>query len=444
MVFVLDIHGRPAMPTKRHGWVRRELKTGRIKVVSRSPFTIQLNYETPRAQTQEISLGIDAGYKTIGYSAVSNKDELIGGEFKLLEGMRERLNLRSTYRRTRRNRLRYRKPRFFKNTKIDGWLAPSVQHKLDSHIKFVKKIGSILPISNIIVEVANFDIQKIKNPKIKGKDYQSGDQKDFSHVREYILHRDNHKCQNPNCKNKSKSPILQIHHVGFWKKDRSNRPTNLIVLCNNCHTPKNHQKDGVLFGWKPKIKSFREATFMTMVRWEIVKRLESKYTYGCDTKEKRRNVDLEKSHHNDAFVITNGTYQKRAIPTNFEQIKRNNRSLATFYDAKYLDTRDKKIKSGKELFCGRTTRNKNKNSDNLKLYRGHKARKGSTRIRKEHYLYQSGDLVKYVGKIRKSRGIQNKGKYIRLLKISNETKDMVISTTKIVPYLFRRGICETV
>jgi len=66
------------------------------------------------------------------------------------------------------------------------------------------------------------------------------------------------------------------------------------------------------------------------------------------------------------------------------------------------------------------------------------------RTRKDHYLYHSGDLVKYGGVVRKSRGVQNKGKYIRLLKIGDEIKDLVVPLTKIVPYLFRRGICETI
>ena len=37
------------------------------------------------------------------------------------------------------------------------------------------------------VEVASFDIQKIKNPEIKGAEYQQGVQSDFWNVREYVL-----------------------------------------------------------------------------------------------------------------------------------------------------------------------------------------------------------------------------------------------------------------
>jgi hypothetical protein len=83
---------------------------------------------------------------------------------------------------------------------------------------------ALMPITETIIEVAAFDIQKIKvNCEIEGKEYQEGEQLGFWNLREYILHRDNHKCQHPDCKNKAKSPILEVHHIGFWKKDRTDR-----------------------------------------------------------------------------------------------------------------------------------------------------------------------------------------------------------------------------
>jgi activator of 2-hydroxyglutaryl-CoA dehydratase len=64
-VYVLNQKGKPLMPTKRYGKVRRLLKDGLAKVVSRKPFTIQLLYETTQ-YTQPLVLGIDPGGKTIG------------------------------------------------------------------------------------------------------------------------------------------------------------------------------------------------------------------------------------------------------------------------------------------------------------------------------------------------------------------------------------------
>ncbi|OAD23880.1 HNH endonuclease [Candidatus Thiomargarita nelsonii] len=292
MVYVISKKGEVLMPTKRHGKVRKWLKEAKAKVVNRAPFTIQLLFDTG-TETQPVTLGIDSGYTYIGFSAVTEIEEVLGGELTLLDGISERLTKRVKYRRARRNRLRHRKPGFLKDTKREDWLAPSIQHKLDSHIKFIEKIKSILPVTKVIVEVANFDIQKIKNSDIQGNSYQEGEQKGFSDLREYILHRDNHKCQNTQCKGKSK--ILEIHHLGYWKKDRSDRPSNLIALCSHCHTANNHQTDGFLYGWNPKLKGFREATFMSMVRWKLVKQLNCEQTYGALTKYKRKELGLEKS-----------------------------------------------------------------------------------------------------------------------------------------------------
>ena len=109
-VLVINQHGRPLMPTTPR-LARIILKEGRAKIVARDPFTIQLLYGT-RGYTQPVTLGIDAGYETIGYSAVTEKEELVGGEMNALSDVSERITERQKYRRTRRNRLRHRAPRF--------------------------------------------------------------------------------------------------------------------------------------------------------------------------------------------------------------------------------------------------------------------------------------------------------------------------------------------
>ena len=256
-VFVLNQKGKPLMPTRPQK-ARKLIEKGKAKVVRRTPFTIQLNYPTGENK-QEITIGIDAGYSQVGFSAVTEKKELIGGEFELLKGISERITAKAMYRRTRRSRLRYRKPGFLKDTKQNGWFTPSIKHKLNSHVRLVDLLKKIMPVTKVILEVANFDIQKIKNPEIKGKDYQNGHQAGWKNVREYVLHRDHHQCQK--CKGKNK--ILMIHHLGYWKKDRTNRPENLITLCTKCHTAKNHQPKGFLYNWKVKLNNFKGATFMS-------------------------------------------------------------------------------------------------------------------------------------------------------------------------------------
>lgn len=437
-IYVQNINGQALMPTDRYAKVRILLKHKLAKVINNSPFTIKLLYETGK-YTQPVTLGIDSGYLNIGFSAISDTKELISGEVKLLQCMSQRLKEKSIYRKIRRSRLRYRKCKFSNRKRKERWLAPSIQHKLDSHIRFIDKLYKLLPISKVIVEVANFDIQKIKNPQIQGKEYQNGEQKDFWNLREYILHRDNYKCQNPNCKNKHEETILQVHHIGYWKCDRTNRPANLITLCNKCHNPKNHKENGFLYEWQPKIKSFKEATFMSIVRWRLVEYLktlniETIYTYGYITKSHRIEIGLEKTHYNDAFCIAGGTTQERINHIIYTQVRRNNRSLEKFYDAKYIDIRTGEKVSGQDLFNGRRTRNKNLNSENLHKYRGKKISKGQRRIRTQRYFYQPNDLVKYEGRIYTVKGTQNNGKYIALKEIKKVPKIELIK-----PYKFMKG-----
>ncbi len=339
-VYVINQRKEPLMPTTPQK-ARKLLKQKKAKVIELKPFTIQLLIATGEAK-QDVTLGIDSGYLNIGFSAATAEKELITGEVGLLQGMSERITERVMYRRIRRQRLRYRKPRLDNRKSEEGWLAPCIQHKLDSHIRFIDKLKKLLPVTETIVEVANFDIQKIKNPDISGEKYQQGEQMGFWNLREYILHRDGHKCQNPNCKNKDREPILEIHHIQYKSNGGTDSPNNLITLCNKCHTAANHKQGKFLYEWqteKPKIRGFKDATFMTIVRWRLVNFIECLHTYGYITKTERIENSMEKTHYNDAFIISGGTVQQRIDTIIFEQVRRNNRSSEKFYDAKYIDSR---------------------------------------------------------------------------------------------------------
>lgn len=304
MVYVLNQNGQPLMPTKNYAKVRVLLKQGKAKVVNKCPFTIQLLYSSTN-YTQKVTLGVDSGSKHIGVSATIKDKVLFEADVELRNDIVDLLSTRRELRRSRRNRkTRYRKPRFNNRRRKDGWLAPSVKQKIDSHLTMVSKVCKILPISNIVVEVASFDIQKIKNPTISGTDYQQGEQLDFWNVREYVLFRDGHICQ---CyKGKSKDKILNVHHIES-RKTGSDAPNNLITLCETCH--KGYHKGTVKL---PKTihrgMSFRDATFMGVMRWAFYNKLKKTYpnvslTYGYITKNTRIENGLPKDHYIDARCI---------------------------------------------------------------------------------------------------------------------------------------------
>lgn len=334
MVYVISQDGQPLMPTDRHGKVRRLLKSGKAKVVKRCPFTIQLLYNSTD-YTQEISLGIDAGSKHIGISATTQNRALYEADVELRNDIVSLLSTRRQNRRTRRNRkTRYRKPRFNNRVscKKKGWLAPSVRQKVNTHLTVVAKVHQILPVTRIIVETASFDIQKIKNPDISGAEYQQGEQLNSYNVREYVLCRDNHVCQC--CKGKSKDKILNVHHIES-RKTGGDGPDNLITLCKTCHT--GYHKGTVKL---PKTihrgMSFRDASFMGIMRWSFYDELKTLYpdvslTFGYITKSNRIKNNLPKEHYVDARCISghplafsDGTYYyQKKVRCHNRQIHKN-------------------------------------------------------------------------------------------------------------------------
>ena len=307
MVYVLNKDGHPLMPTSRHGKVRHLLKQGKAKVVKRTPFTIQLLYDSTN-YTQPISLGVDAGSKVIGLSATTNTKELFASNITIRNDIVNLLSTRRQNRRTRRShKTRYRQPRFNNRvaSKKQGWLAPSIQNKVETHLTCIKRVYDILPITNIVVEVASFDIQKIKNPSISGIEYQQGEQLNFWNVREYVLFRDGHTCQC--CKGNSKDNILNVHHIES-RKTGGNAPNNLITLCETCHT-KYHKGLIKLPKTIKRGMSFRNASFMGIMRWAFYNKLKTIYpnvslTYGYITKNTRINNHLPKDHYIDARCIS--------------------------------------------------------------------------------------------------------------------------------------------
>ena len=180
-VYVISNNGQPLMPTNKCGKVRRLLKNKRAKVVRRCPFTIQLLYKTSHIK-QPVSLGVDAGSKHIGISATTKDKVLYEADVELRNDIVGLLSTRKENRKNRRNRkTRYRKQRFNNrvSNKKKGWIAPSIKQKVQTHLTVIDKICNFLPITNIVVEVASFDIQKIKNPNISGIEYQQGEQMGF-------------------------------------------------------------------------------------------------------------------------------------------------------------------------------------------------------------------------------------------------------------------------
>ena len=416
-VYTVDRNGHPGMPTFNIKKIRHMLRDGRAVIYRHHPFTVMLLHRENMA-VQDVELTEDAGYEHIGLSVKSEKHEYTHAQYDLLKDEKQRHDDRRKYRRTRRNRKRYRKPRFDNRKKPEGWLAPSLKNKKDRHIDLVKRYMEVCPIKSVTTETASFDTQLLEAmerglPAPEGAGYQYGPRYMLETLREAVFMRDGHTCLV--CGKKDK--ILRVHHVGYWKEpsDHSDRMGNLASVCTDCHTAANHRKGGALYGWEPKLRPMTGAAFMNAVRWKIVEDVkalgvEVHSTYGAVTKADRGMRHIGKTHANDAYCMGKYRPLHRAREILYRKRRRNNRILEKFYDAKYTDTRDGSKKSGSQLSCGRTNRSESRNSDrNLRPFRGKKLSKGRRSIRRNRYAVLPGSKVLVEGIKAAAKGVHCSG-----------------------------------
>ncbi len=382
------MRGQPLMPTTQHKG-KKLLQDGKAQVVQRCPFTIQLNYATGETW-QPIKLGVDPGYMNIGFSAKTDKLEVISGTLTLRKDMSTKLKERRRYRRTRRGRVGYRPPRFNNRTRSEGWLPPSIQHKQESHIRLVETLATLLPITYKRVEVENFDTHKMQQPEITGVEYQQGTLQGYE-VKEYLLDKWGRKCAY--C-GKTNIPV-EVEHIVPTSRGGTDRVSNLTISCRKCNLKKGNQT-AEEFGY-PNIQQqatqpLKAPACLNNIRWKLVEQLAAEYTYGCVTKYQCNKLGLEKSHVNDAFVIAGGTDQERCRPYEVIQVRRNNRSLQ-------------------------------------------KNRKGfKPSIRRQKYPLQPYDLVKYNNRIYRVKGVHCYGKRVMLENPKGKNLSVAIKKVELIKY----------
>lgn len=303
-VFVRNQRGKALMPCSNRK-ARLLLKEGKAKIYQYNPFTIQLCYSTGET-IQDCHIGIDTGAKHIGMAITSEDKVLFKGEVELRQDVKSALDTRRSYRRDRRNRkTRYRQARFLNRKRKEAWLPPSIENRINHTFKWIDTLMTLVPNPKLHIEVGKFDTAKMINPDIQGIDYQHGQTYGYYEVRYYVFARDNYTCQ---CCGKSKGKILQTHHIIYRSNGGTDRADNLITICTDCHTYENHQKGGILYRWQEEhkqTKQYKEPPFMNILRKRIFKNYpKAIITYGSETTPKRKALKLEKTHYNDAIVIS--------------------------------------------------------------------------------------------------------------------------------------------
>ena len=330
-IFVLDKKKQPLMPCSEKR-ARLLLARGRAVVHKRYPFTIRLK-DRVGGETQPLRLGIDPGSKTTGLALMHEPDsqqrhvlclfELIHRGFQIKKALQQRAAFR---RRRRSANLRYRAPRFNNRTKPKGWLAPSLQHRVDTVTAWVNRLNRLAPVTAISQELVRFDTQKLDNPEINGVEYQQGTLLGYE-VREYLLEKWGRECAYCG----TADTPLEIEHVIPRSRGGSNRVSNLTLSCHPC----NQSKDALSLvdffatdkGLKKRLKAnghtanarlervqrqlkqpLRDASAINATRWALFNALKATSLpvavgTGGRTKYNRQRLGIPKTHALDAACV---------------------------------------------------------------------------------------------------------------------------------------------
>ncbi|MEH1783877.1 MAG: RNA-guided endonuclease IscB [Nostoc sp.] len=235
-IFVLDTKKRPLDPI-HSAQARQLLRNRKAGVFRRFPFTIILKESHLELPISALRLKIDPGAKFTGIALVNDVTGEVVNAFELKHrgfAIRDSLTSRRQLRRSRRARItRYRKPRFQNRPRPEGWLAPSLQSRVENIKTWVDKLRRLAPIQAISQELVRFDMQLIRNRNIQGNEYQQGTLAGYE-TREYLLEKWGRECAYCG----AKDVPFQIEHILSRAKGGSNSITNLTLSCEKCNTKK--------------------------------------------------------------------------------------------------------------------------------------------------------------------------------------------------------------
>ena len=315
-VLVINKNKMPLMPC-HPARARELLRKGKAAVYKRFPFTLILKEKSGGA-VQGLELKFDPGSKTTGIAVVANckqgRKVVWAGELNHRgQAIKNNLLSRRQVRRGRRNRkTRYRQPRFLNRTRPEGWIAPSLQSRVDNVFNWAKRLMNFAPISGIVVETVRFDTQLMQNPEISGVEYQQGELAGYE-VREYLLEKWGRKCAYCGAEN---LPI-EVEHIVPRTKGGSDRTSNLTLSCRPCNQAKGSRDIREFLGHDSKLLTgiltrakapLKDAAAINSIRYATGTRLkefglEVSFWSGGRTKYNRTIQNYPKSHWLDAACV---------------------------------------------------------------------------------------------------------------------------------------------
>ena len=317
-VFVLDKRKKPLMPCSEKR-ARKLLEKGRAVVHKMKPFTIRLKDRYVEDSTlQPMRIKFDPGSKHTGVALLLEEEDKPKRVVFLAEinhkghQIKEKLEARKGFRKKRRSKLRYRQARFNNRKRKEGWIAPSLQHRVDNIMSWTIKLCGLTNINHISMENVRFDMQKMSNPDITGNEYQQGTLQGYN-VREYLLDKWGRKCAYCD----KKDIPLEIEHIVPKSKGGSNRESNLTLACRGCNLKKGNMNIDDFLRNDPKRldrilsqvkKPLKDAAAVNSTRNALYKGLTSlgfdvETGTGAQTKYNRIRLNIPKSHCLDAACV---------------------------------------------------------------------------------------------------------------------------------------------
>lgn len=355
MYFIVDGRNNLQHPTKKHDMIIRWISTGKAKFIGRDIVQVFKKFDRSKTIDCRFIIGLDPGYKNIGYSVFkiykNQIQNILNGEvLTRTSEITKLISERRMYRRSRRSkhrenilrkfgRAKFKAPRW-KNRKKKPW-APTHMHLFQSHLNLLQCIFNRIDYnqSEIVLEHFKFDSQKALDSTVSSWKYQKGPQFGFENVKAYVRARDNYKCQI--CGEKLLS--LSVHHIQERADGGSDRPENLVTLCQSCHLLL-HQT--LAECPRPsKASPMRDSGVLNSCMNYLVNYISPAYTItGSDTAALRHYYNIEKSHVNDAKVIAlskldleNFNCQDLSNTVNLKQFRRHTRNCVQRYeDRKYI------------------------------------------------------------------------------------------------------------
>ena len=331
---VIDAEHRPlapCSPRRARILVQQSKAHGRHR---NGVYYLTLHRTIPQEYIQSAHLMIDPGKSFTGLAIVRDDEQhnraiLFCTTLQHRNDVRKRLTQRASFRRTRRGRLRFRKPRFSNRRRPAGWLPPSLRSRLDNTLTWVSRLSALVAISDIHIETAQFDAQRLHNPRIHGKDYQQGPLYQTT-LRAFVIHRDNSTCRY--CGKKAKP--VELDHVIPRSLSGPNTPWNLVVSCHKCNQRKDNKPLAEFLKRRPQRladieaqlqKPLESAAHMNAIIPELLRRLCQQGHHvtehdAAQTAANRQTLNVEKDHHIDAAVLGEPT-TLRGVPNHILSIK---------------------------------------------------------------------------------------------------------------------------